>query len=50
MQTVNVGFNVYEDARGMILGEAQVDLPDGRYDGIVVIESVHPIRFLFESR
>ena len=41
---------IYEDARGMILGEAQVDLPDGRYDGIVVIESVHPIRFLFESR
>ena len=40
----------YEGADGTILGEAQVDLPDGRYDGVVVVESTHPISFLFESR
>lgn len=41
----------YEDARGVTLGEAQVDnLQDGRYNGVVVIESVHPIQFLIESR
>lgn len=41
---------VYEDAFGRTLGEAQVSLPDGRYDGVVVLEQVHPIEFLFESR
>lgn len=41
---------VYEDALAGTLGEAQVDLPDGRYDGVVVLERVHPIEFLFESR
>ena len=41
---------IYEDAVGRVLGESQVDLPDGRYDGTVVTESIHPIAFLFESR
>lgn len=41
---------VYADELGNPVGEAQVDLPDGRYEGTVVVESIHPIAFLFESR
>lgn len=40
----------YQDVRGVTLGEAQMDLPDGRYNGTVVLEIVHPIQFLLESR
>ena len=28
----------------------KVNLPDGDYDGVVVLEAVHPITFLLESR
>ena len=38
------------DEYGRSVGAAEVDLPDGTYDGIVVTEAVHPIRFLLESR
>ncbi len=38
------------DEYGRTLGYADVDLPDGRYDAIVVVETVAPIEFLFESR
>lgn len=41
---------VYADELGNPVGEAKVDLPDGRYEGTVVVESIHPIAFLFESR
>lgn len=40
----------YEDEYGFSVGVAQVDLPNGRYDCKVVVEQVHPIAFLFESR
>ena len=35
---------------GQTLGVAQVSLPDGAYDAELVIEQIHPIRFLLESR
>ena len=38
------------DEYGRSVGTAEVDLPDGTYDGIVVTEAVHPISFLLESR
>ncbi len=38
------------DPYGRSVGTAEVDLPDGTYDGTVVTEAVHPIRFLLESR
>lgn len=38
------------DDYGRSVGAAEVDLPDGTYDGIVVTEAVHPISFLLESR
>lgn len=41
---------VSQDVSGMTAGEAKVDLPDGRYSGVVVLERVHPIQFLLESR
>ncbi len=31
-------------------GVAQVDLPDGSYDGTVVIEKTRPLDFLLRSR
>ena len=38
------------DEYGRCVGIAQVDLPDGSYDGTVVTETIHPISFLLESR
>ena len=38
------------DEYGRFTGTAEVTLPDGTYDGSVVIEAVHPISFLLESR
>ena len=38
------------DEYGRSVGTAEVELPDGTYDGIVVTEAVHPISFLLESR
>ena len=38
------------DEYGRLTGTAEVSLPDGTYDGWVVVEAVHPISFLLESR
>ena len=38
------------DSYGRSLGTARVELPDGTYTGKVVTETIHPIRFLLESR
>lgn len=38
------------DEFGRLTGTAEVSLPDGTYDGWVVVEAVHPISFLLESR
>ena len=38
------------DEYGRSVGAAEVNLPDGDYDGVVVLEAVHPITFLLESR
>ena len=38
------------DEYGRSVGAAEVSLPDGTYDGDVVLEAVHPISFLLESR
>lgn len=38
------------DEYGRLTATAEVTLPDGTYDGSVVTEAVHPIRFLMESR
>jgi len=39
-----------EDEYGRLTGTAEVTLPDGTYEGSVVVEAVHPISFLLESR
>lgn len=41
--------SVAEDEFGRRIGIARVDLPDGTYDGIVVVEKTHPIEFLTRS-
>ncbi|MBR7045651.1 MAG: hypothetical protein IKI23_08335 [Lachnospiraceae bacterium] len=38
------------DEYGRLTGTAEVTLPDGTYEGSVVVEAVHPISFLLESR
>ena len=38
------------DEYGRFFGIANVALPDGTYDGTVVIETIHPIQFLLTSR
>ena len=38
------------DEFGRSTGIAEVELPDGTYDGLAVLEAVHPISFLLESR
>ena len=38
------------DEYGRSVGMAEVNLPDGTYDGTVVTEAVRPISFLLESR
>ena len=32
------------------VGVAEVDLPDGSYEGTVVVETIHPLDFLLRSR
>ena len=48
-QEVRIAF-ARTDEYGRSVGTAEVNLPDGTYDGTVVIEAVHPISFLLESR
>ena len=38
------------DEFGRTIGTAQVDIPDGTYEGKVVVEKIHPISFLLESK
>ena len=38
------------DEYGRSVGMAEVNLPDGTYDGVVITEAVQPISFLLESR
>lgn len=38
------------DDYGRMTGVARVDLPDGTYEGEVVVESTRPIDFRLESR
>ena len=42
--------SVGTDEYGRVFGVAEVTMPDGVYDGKVVTEQTHPIRFLLESR
>ncbi|MBQ8964583.1 MAG: hypothetical protein IJ089_12470 [Clostridia bacterium] len=39
-----------KDEFGRAYGMAQVDLPDGTYEGVVVTEAVRPIQFLLLGR
>lgn len=39
-----------EDDYGRIYGITEVSLPDGSYEGTVVVEKVRPIDFLLESK
>lgn len=39
-----------EDDYGRVYGIAEVALPDGIYDGTVVVDQVRPIEFLLESK
>ena len=41
---------VETDAYGRSFGIAEVDLPNGVYDGTVVTETIHPIEFLLTSK
>ncbi len=41
--------SVTTDEFGRKIGIASVDLPDGVYDGIVIVEKTHPIEFLTRS-
>ena len=51
--TVRFGSDEYKistidvDAYGRVTAYAPVSLPDGKYDVKIVLESIHPIRFLF---
>ena len=38
------------DDFGRVFGVAELTLPDGMYDGTVVVEKTRPIDFLLESR
>ena len=38
------------DNLGRTVGTAEVNLPDGTYDGSLVTESIHPIQFLISSK
>ena len=37
------------DEYGRTIGTAETGLPNGTYDGVVVVEQIHPISFLLES-
>ena len=39
-----------EDDYGRTVGKAELDLPDGMYEGTLVTESMHPIQFLVSSK
>lgn len=39
-----------KDEYGRTVGQAEIDLPDGTYEGVVVVEETHPIDFLLTSR
>ena len=39
-----------EDDYGRTVAIARVSLPDGTYDAKIVVEEIHPISFLLESR
>lgn len=38
------------DEYGRTIGTAEVDLPDGMYEGTLVTEAIHPIQFLISSK
>ncbi len=42
--------SVETDEYGRTVGTAEVDLPDGMCEGILVTESFHPIQFLISSK
>lgn len=42
--------SIEKDEYGRSTGIAELELPDGTYDGIVVTDTAHAIDFLFESR
>lgn len=39
-----------KDEYDRVCGLAEINLPDGTYDGQVVVERIHPISFLMEGR
>ena len=41
--------SVQTDEYGRTVALAEVELPDGTYEGVVITETVHPIRFLLTS-
>ncbi len=41
---------IKSDEYGRSIAITKVSLPDGSYDAEVVVEEIHPIQFLFESR
>ena len=41
--------SVTEDKFGRRIGVARVELPDGVYEGVVIVEKTHPIEFLTRS-
>ncbi len=42
--------SISKDEYGRSIGKAVISLPDGSYDGTVVVEQTRPIDFLLESR
>ena len=46
---VSVIDSAEKDEYGRTVGKASVDLPDGTYEGNVIVEKMHPIKFLLES-
>ena len=54
--SLRVGSEEYEiaatetDKYGRVTGKAGVTLPDGSYDGTVVVDQVHPFDFLLKGR
>ena len=42
--------SVNTDEYGRSIGTAEIELPDGTYPGIVVVEQTHPIDFLLKSK
>ncbi len=39
-----------QDDYGRTVGVAEVELPDGMYEGVLVTEAIHPIQFLISSK